>query len=333
MLDIVAGAEKPKQRRNNSCNFDESSSSSISSLHMRNTIECLKSTRDNYLSVWCKFNNFIIRLDVRPVLWEDRASLFGAYLVEEGIQSSTLRSYMSAIKGILVDDGYEWDNNKLLLSTLIRGCKVENDRTVQTRLPIQCGLLEMILFEVQCLFQDQYYLEIMYKTLLVLAYYGLFRIGELTMSSHVLQARDVHIAHNKNKLLFFLRSSKTHGTGNKPQEIKIMANESAGQRLKNVRYFCPFTLSREYLAIRGNYVNDFDPFFVFRDWQPVKAAHVRGVLRKATSALGLNATLYNTHSLRSGRSIDLLKAGKTLSEVKSAGRWKSNVVYRYIKKF
>ena len=28
------------------------------------------------------------------------------------------------------------------------------------------------------------------------------------------------------------------------------------------RYFCWFRASREYLAIRGNYVNDNDPFFV-----------------------------------------------------------------------
>ena len=108
--------------------------------------------KQSYLSVWRKFNNFLLKLDIRPGLREDRASLFGAHLVDEGFQSTTLRSYMSAIKRILVDDGYPWNDSKLLLSTLIRGCKIVNDR-VTTRLPIQCGLLEMILFEVGRLFK------------------------------------------------------------------------------------------------------------------------------------------------------------------------------------
>ena len=139
--------------------------------------------------MWRKFNNFLICLDKKPPSWEERASLFGASLVDQGIQSSTLRSYMSAIKGILIDDGFQWDNTKLLLSTLIRGCKVVND-CVRTRLPIQKGLLEMILFEIQRIYRDQFYLEILYKTVLSLCYYGLFRIGELTSSQHTLKAQD-----------------------------------------------------------------------------------------------------------------------------------------------
>ena len=76
-----------------------------------------------------------------------------------------------------------------------------------------------------------------------------------------------------------------------------------------------------------------DPLFIFRDHQPVKATQVHGVLRKAIEALGLDSSLYNTHSLRSGHSIDMLKSGKTLEQVKSAGQWRSNVVYCYIKRF
>ena len=53
------------------------------------------------------------------------------------------------------------------------------------------------------------------------AYYGLFRIGELTFSEHAVRAKDVHVGTNKKKMLFVLHSSKTHDKGSKPQLIKV----------------------------------------------------------------------------------------------------------------
>ena len=73
----------------------------------------------------------------------------------------------------------------------------------------------------------QPYLVKMYRALFVTAYFGLFRVGELTKSQHMVRACDVHIGTNKRKLMFILRSSKTHGEGDKPQVIKIEAIENA----------------------------------------------------------------------------------------------------------
>ena len=75
-------------------------------------------------------------------------TLFIAHKIGQGMQSATVKSYVSAIKKLLVDDGYPWDDQKVLLGSLTKACKIINDR-VYTRLPIQCSLLEMILFEVQ----------------------------------------------------------------------------------------------------------------------------------------------------------------------------------------
>ena len=51
--------------------------------------------------------------------WEQRVSLYCAYLVDRGIKSMTMRSYVSAIKCILKDDHYEWDDNAIILSSLV----------------------------------------------------------------------------------------------------------------------------------------------------------------------------------------------------------------------
>ena len=58
---------------------------------------------------------------------------------------------------------YSWDNEIFILSTFVHVCKMENDKVI-TRLPIQVGLLDLILFETANLFGNQYYLEILYKT-------------------------------------------------------------------------------------------------------------------------------------------------------------------------
>ena len=159
------------------------------------------STKLNYLNTWRRFNDFVIRLDVKPPTWEEHASLFAAYLIEErGLQSSSVKSYISAIKRILVDDGYNWDDQAVLLSSLTHACRLINDR-VLTRLPIQHGLLELILFEIKRYFSNrqQTYLETMYLAMFALGYYGLMRVAELCESEHSLKAVNTHVGVNKEK--------------------------------------------------------------------------------------------------------------------------------------
>ena len=311
-----------------------SNNTKISSDSMKSILEKLKqktkrdSTNKNYFSIWRKFNTFLIKLDRRPDTWEERISLYAAFLVDGGIKSTTLRCYYSAIKSVLKEDGHFINDDKILLNSLARACRIVNDRVI-TRLPIRSKLLELLIFEVQRMFATQPYLEIMYKNILLLGYYGLFRIGELTSGSHPIKAADVHIAQNKDKMLFILHSSKTHGKESRSQRIKISRNVD-----KRKNFFCPFAASREYLALRGNYVNDADPFFVFGDNSPVQPYQNRKVLKNCLLAMNLLPKCYSFHSLRIGRSTDLiLKQKYSIDQLKFAGRWRSNVVFKYIRNF
>ena len=100
-----------KRKADGSSKSSTSSSSRLSASHINNILEQLKykqhrnSTMKMYHNVWCNFNKFLIRLDRKPTSWEDRVSLYGAYLVDQGIQSSTLKSYVPAIKHTLKTDG------------------------------------------------------------------------------------------------------------------------------------------------------------------------------------------------------------------------------------
>ena len=247
----IAGIQQklaPEQA--SSSNFDKMSSV----VHIELIFEQLKAnqhwklTQKNYHYIWRSFNKFLIKLDTIPISWEQRILLFGVHLVDQGYQSTTLQSYVSAIKNILTTDGIELDHDKIMLGTLARVCKLSNDR-IHIRLPIKACLLEVLLFELERLFSDenpQPYLESLYKAMFTLAFYGLLRVGEISRHAHLLKACNLYIGRNKNKILAILYISKTHGLELRPQKILI---SSLSDLDKSKRFFCPL---QNYLALHND---------------------------------------------------------------------------------
>ena len=96
-------------------------------------------------------------------------------------------------------------------------------------------------------------------------------------------------------------------------------------------HFCPFELFTEYMKLRGGFHTDSEQFFIFREKIPVTPTHIRTVLKRCIKDVGINERFYDCHSLRVGRTCDLVRLGFTIDEVKRLGRWKSNAVFQYIK--
>ena len=287
----------------------------------------MDTTHNTYFKIWRLFNKFIIRLDELPATWEERLALYVTYLADRKLQSSTIKSYISAIKAVLSFDDYEIKEQKLLLTSLARSCKLKNDR-VKTRLPIKKHLLESILNQVDIITNktNQEFLRKLYKCIFILGYYGLLRISEL-VGCHAVKARDAHISEEKRKILMLLHTSKTHGRNKKPQEIRIAADKKGGTRMQ----YNPIDITIEFAKSRGSYVTPNEHFFAFRNNSPVKPRQVRSMLAKCLKNLGLNHKLYSVHSFRIGRATDLMKHGVSVEKIKYLGRWRSNAVYNYIR--
>ena len=141
--------------------------------------------------------------------------------------------------------------------------------------------------------------------------------------------RDVHISLNKDKIMFMLLSSKTHGRTHHPQMIKISSahiqQNYNRHRHTELKLPWPFKLLRQYLSKQGSFRLETEPFFIFADKQPVQAENFRSCLK-----LCIQRCNYNTHGLRSGRSCDLYKLGVSVESIKKLGRWKSNSVFQYL---
>ena len=110
-----------------------SESSKISTSYMKGVLEKLlltqnrASTRKTYFRIWRQFNSFVISLDDKLNSWEECVTLFVRYLINKGMQSSSIKTYVSAIKKVLTEDGYEWDQTIILLTSLTHECRLCND--------------------------------------------------------------------------------------------------------------------------------------------------------------------------------------------------------------
>ena len=244
-----------------------------------------------------------------------------------------MQSYISAIKTVLENAGIKISEDRCLLSSLARACRVVNDK-VRTRLPIQKSLLTMLIAKTQEKFASQPYLSALFLAMFSTAYFGLFRVGELTKSEHVVKALDVHIGVNKQKILFVLRSSKTHGRYMLPQKIKICSTKLKSEPVASLmkgRMFCPYDLLQKYLKLCPQCKTLNEQFFVYTDSSPVNPGQFRSCLKAVLRHLGFDAKLYSSHSFRISRGCNLIKYGLSVETIKHLGRWKSNVVFTYLK--
>ena len=48
------------------------------------------------------------------------------HLIDQGKQSATIKSYVSTIEKMLLMDGYDWNENLVLVRSLAKACKIIN---------------------------------------------------------------------------------------------------------------------------------------------------------------------------------------------------------------
>ena len=244
-----------------------------------------------------------------------------------------VKSYISALRAILKDDGKKLNEDLFLVSPLTRACHYVNDRS-RTHLPLQKSLLSVLLKYTEIHFNknNQPYLSLLYRTIFSTMYYGLLRISEVAAGDYALLAKNVHIGNNKKKLLLILHSSKTHSKANQPQLVKISSKTlHRGRTVTKNDCPYPYQLLRLYAHSHGPYHRDDNKFFVFSDGAAVHAKAIRNCFKQILKEAGYNPKLYGTHSLRAGHTCDLLKLGLSIETIKKLGQWKSNAVFHYMR--
>lgn len=313
---------------------DESISFKTSSDLFRNVVvegmknrDLEESSKQTYHTVWKAFRIFLQGFDSLPEAWEDRMTMYAAHLGNIGTESATVSSYMSAIRYKLRKDGFTINEHSLEIAAIVRTCKKLNDKVI-LREPIHKHMLRKLLDSVEQHYGNngQIYLLKLYKAMMSSAYYGFLRIGEITKSKHVINFKDVKLAKNKKSALLILRSSKTHGKGDCPKDIKIP--QIVDLQEQNPKHD-PFEILEQYKQVRPQGFEQ-QQFFVFQDGSEVKDFHFRKMFKHMLHITGFDKEVYDCHSLRIGRCHDLLNSGVPLEIVKKWGRWKNeSTVMKY----
>ena len=159
------------------------------------------------------------------------------------------------------------------------------------------------------------------------AFFGFFRLGELTVPSDSafdpachLSPADVSIDSRDSPSLvrFFLKTSKTDQLH---QGVPIILGRANSP-------ICPVAAATAYIAVRGQAPG---PFFRFRDTKPLTQDRFISAVRAALSQLGLPCSDYACHSFRIGAATTAAEHGIEDSTIQALGRWKSDAFRTYIR--
>lgn len=256
--------------------------------------------------------------------------LYAAALVEDGKAPATIKTYISGIRQVLLLDGVKFSDRSFELKAIIRASKLVNNR-INVRMPITKPILTAVLKQLDIRYDQQPYLLAMYRAMMVAAYYGMLRVGEITSGTHALKAQ--HVIRTRRKtghkyvlgIRLYLRSSKTHGIGDYPQSVDIRADKNDT--------LDPAQIIEEFGQMRDEFGKNIPEFFVFRDGTPVSALQYRRVLKEMLKAAGFQPAMYNAHSSRKGRAQDLYKMNWDIVHIRRQGRWSpsSMCVFNYLR--
>ena len=280
-----------------------------------------ESTTNAYKTAMNHFNNFRAAYNL-PLSWPiptDQLVLYISYCYEKGYAPSTIKLHISGISFAHKLEGLSNPCENFITKKMLEGY---NSRRQQNdcRAPILKNTLIQIIGSLTHVCFSKFETEL-FTVAFHLAYFGLFRISELVVTSQKMAYRalaksDVIIG--ENAITVRLRYSKTNQCG-RPTYICIPHNEETNQ----------FILSlKSYTKI--NTVNKSPFFFSHANGKPLTRYQFSSVLSKAYKFIGTPSKILS-HSFQIGRATDLAKQGIPEDKIKQMGRWSSNTYSRYIR--
>ena len=210
------------------------------------------------------------------------------------------------------------DNTQtFVVRKMLEGIKRSSGHQCDNRLPITKEMLKRIILSLPCVCKSSYESKL-FSSVFSLCFHAFLRVGEVAFSNncgkHVLQYRNVQLFQGHIELL--LVSSKTDQTG-----VGTTVFVEAG----NDKLVCPLALLQSYLHDRPPYDG---PLFCHYDGRPLSRYQISSVLTKSLRILGVDSTMYSTHSLRIGAATCCALEGVPDAKFMEYGRWKTHTAFK-----
>lgn len=245
-----------------------------------------------------------------------------SYCFQMGYSPATVSTYLSALGFIHKLKNLPDPTESFIIKKIIEGFKRLNSRK-DVRAPITKDILIKICQALPFVCYSHYEF-VMFKACFCLAYFGLFRIGELVytdqrQAGYALRLDDIKFG--KNTLTVRIRMSKTNQLG-KPVFLNLSAANNTN--------ICPVKAVYNYIQLRSARQGN---LFCHTDGSFVTRYQFCAVLSKSISYLRLPVGCYRSHSFRIGRATALAMSGVPSKQIKAMGRWQSNVYSKYVRPY
>ena len=253
--------------------------------------------------------------------------LFISYLSFRKLAFSTIKSYLSAISYVHKLRGFQDPTKSFLiekLSTALSRQQPSDIRLPITR-PILHELLRSLSFANSSAFQRS-----LFSAMFLVAFYGLFRIGELASKStrfarSVVQYSNLTFSfgedHNGQPQGAKITISEyKHNASRKPFDILLARDFSSP--------FCPVIALFQYCKVRGDRPG---PLFCHADQTSISVHQFNVALQNCLSYCGLDTSRYKSHSFRIGGACHAAEQGYSDAQIRALGRWKSDAFKVYLR--
>ena len=269
-----------------------------------------------YNRAWTVLQDFgrTVHISVFP-LESYNLGLFISYLFQKGYSTATIRTFVSAIGFYHKVNGLHDPSSSYMVEKAIQGLKKLRP-TIDKRRAITIDMLANMvcsLFNLPLTMYERY----LFKSMFLIAFFGLFRVGEITDSPHNVKVSNVSFTVNPEKVVFQCESFK-HSVG--PRSIHINRHAPT--------WLCPVQALKAFNRIRQNVQG---PLFVDDQNRPIQRSHFVKILRSSLSICGYDTKVYQTHSFRIGGATLAASKGMSILNIQNLGRWKSNAFIKYIR--
>ena len=201
-------------------------------------------------------------------------ALFISYLSARKFASSTILTYVSALSYVH-KLGNLPDPSKNFLVQKLSSVHNRLNSTPDVRLPITHSVLHRLVLALSHT-NSSAFQRLLYKTMFLVAFYGFFRLGELTAKGANLRPL-VHfedlsfLSHHScvTSASIVIKGFK-HDTSGRPFSVNLESAEHVE--------FRPVNYLRQYSSLQGNAPG---PLFCLADGAPVKTTHFTQQLRQA----------------------------------------------------
>lgn len=286
-----------------------------------------KQSRKQYSRAWVVFTEFYTRYQNAvlhlPVSTASIA-LFISFLCAKGLAPSTINSYLSAIAYVHKIQGYYDPTKSFLIEKLLVALGRRSQADI--RMPISRPLLYELVRALQHTSTSAYGRSL-FGAMFMIAFYGFFRIGELSCKSKkhttaVVQFNQVTFLKHSDRVtaVKIVITKFKHNTNNRPFIITIESEPFEA--------FCPVQVLLAYIKLRGY---NQGPLFASAAGEAISTNSFNIELRRTVNFCGLDCSRYKSHSFRIGAACHAAEKGFSDSQIRALGRWSSDAFRTYIR--